>query len=504
MPELSFQVESAEPVQFAASPMLHFKLRLADSSDEAIHTIVLNCQILAGAGLRPALSKPGEQERLGDLFRAACPMGRKTLKPMLWTHTSVIVPPFTKETTVNLPVPCSYDFNLAASKYFHALDDGEIPLLLLFSGSIFYATDGEHLQVTQIPWDKEAHYRLPVKIWKQMMDIYYPNTAWLCLQKDVFDQLYQYKREHGLPTWERAIEKLLDGCGRKSAHMRSRSSSTNSRIRAWLYEGYVLYPYRPSVKNPAAMDFRRDLSRAIGASGAQNGAEPCLMQTECLFEGQSATLRVIARFLHLIDRTVGESTDGQTFRLVDSLEFEGRLYRPWQERRRSGKSIWVNLKIAELIKGVQKSFSFPANSDREILHSADGQIVGIIERRQQSIEMSVELSATGLDERIFQIDGKRFSIAPPCPMQRVHRVIGQLAFLACFNAYNSWHRFGGVYFVDRSARCLPRACFFVQEYWLCVARGLVGREPQRDTILSSPIILSDYPELAAGESGRSV
>lgn len=207
MPELSFHIEGAEPVRFAASPMLHFKLRISNSSAEPIHTIVLNCQIR----LEPARRhyEPAEQERLLDLFGPPARWGQ-TLKPMLWTHAAVIVPEFTGETTVNLPVACSYDFNLAASKYFYALDDGEVPLLLLFSGSIFYAANGEHLQVAQIPWEKEAHFRLPVNTWKQMMDIYYPNTAWLCLQKDIFDQLYKYKSQHSVPTWDQAIEKLLD------------------------------------------------------------------------------------------------------------------------------------------------------------------------------------------------------------------------------------------------------------------------------------------------------
>jgi hypothetical protein len=63
--------------------------------------------------------------------------------------------------------------------------------------------------VSQISSEQEAAFRLPVRVWKDMMSIYYPNTAWLCLRKDVFDQLYRYKRRHGLPTWEEAIERLL-------------------------------------------------------------------------------------------------------------------------------------------------------------------------------------------------------------------------------------------------------------------------------------------------------
>jgi hypothetical protein len=128
---------------------------------------------------------------------------------MLWTHTSVVVPPFQRKTTIELPVPCTFDFNVAATKYFHALQDGDVPLCLLFSGTVFYAAQGEGLQVAQIPWEKEANFRLPISVWRKMMEMYYPNTAWLCLRKDAFEQLDEFKRRHGIPTWEAAIERLL-------------------------------------------------------------------------------------------------------------------------------------------------------------------------------------------------------------------------------------------------------------------------------------------------------
>jgi hypothetical protein len=128
---------------------------------------------------------------------------------MLWTHASVAVPPFTGSTVVELQVPCTFDFNVAATKYFAGLEGGEIPLQVLFSGTVFYAADGKTLRVAQIPWDKEVRYRLPVQVWRELMEAYYPNSAWLCLRRDVFDRLYQYKRRRGLPTWEQALESLL-------------------------------------------------------------------------------------------------------------------------------------------------------------------------------------------------------------------------------------------------------------------------------------------------------
>jgi hypothetical protein len=211
MPDLSFQVVKAEPEPFAAGPLLHFKLHVSQkyapgAEPASIHAVTLQCQIR----IEPAQRRYGnpEKERLLDLFDKPERWGQ-TLRPMLWTHASVAIGPFTNDIHVNLPVPCSYDFNVAATKFFYALADGEIPLILLFSGTIFHEGEDGALQVAQIPWDKEAAFRLPVSVWKDMMERYYPNSAWLCLRRDVFDRLYQYKSRQGLPTWEQALESLL-------------------------------------------------------------------------------------------------------------------------------------------------------------------------------------------------------------------------------------------------------------------------------------------------------
>jgi hypothetical protein len=124
-------------------------------------------------------------------------------------HVSTVVPQFSGSTTVDLPVPCTYDFEVVSTKYFNALEDGDIPLLFLFSGTIFYEGEEGNLQVSQISWSKEASYRLPVTVWQDMIARYYPNSTWIRLQKDVFDQLFRYKAVHGLPTWENVVERLL-------------------------------------------------------------------------------------------------------------------------------------------------------------------------------------------------------------------------------------------------------------------------------------------------------
>ncbi len=207
MPDLNFQVEGAEAVSFAAAPLLMFKLRIVNENPaEPIHTISLRCQIQIEATRRRYNAQ--EQQQLLDLYGEP-ERWSQTLRAMLWTHTSVIVPPFDGSTIVDLPVPCTFDFNVAATKYFAGLEDGEVPLALLFSGTIFYEADDAALQVAQISWEKEAKYRLPVRVWKEMMDVYYPNSAWLCLRRDVFERLSQYKMRRGIPTWEQTLESIL-------------------------------------------------------------------------------------------------------------------------------------------------------------------------------------------------------------------------------------------------------------------------------------------------------
>jgi hypothetical protein len=216
VPDLSFQVNGAEAVPFAASPLLVFKLQVTNGdAAEAIQTVALRCQIQIEATRRRYSAE--EQGRLLDLYGEPERWGQ-TLRTMLWTHTSVIAQPFRGSALVDLPVPCTFDFNVAATKYFAGLEDGEVPLCLLFSGTVFYEAPDGALQVSQISWEKEAKYRLPVRVWQEMMSHYYPNSVWLSLRRDVFDRLYQHKMRRGIPTWEQALESLLNvDCGMRNA-----------------------------------------------------------------------------------------------------------------------------------------------------------------------------------------------------------------------------------------------------------------------------------------------
>ncbi len=207
MPDLDFRVENVKAVPFAAAPLLNFKLRVSNAEpDELIQTVNLRCQIQIEPAQRRYNAE--EQKRLRDLFGEP-ERWSQTLKTLLWTHANCVVSPFQNAATVDLPVACTFDFNIAATKYFAGLEDGEIPLLFLFSGTCFYQAEDGALQIAQISWSKEAKYRMPVAVWREMMEHYYPNSVWLCLQRDVFERLQEYKVKNGIPTWEQALESIL-------------------------------------------------------------------------------------------------------------------------------------------------------------------------------------------------------------------------------------------------------------------------------------------------------
>jgi hypothetical protein len=207
MPDLAITVDDASALPFAVAPTIAFGLRVVNANPvESIHTVVLRCQIQIEV-TRRRYSGP-DQERLRDLFGEPERWGQ-TLRSLLWTHASAVVPAFTGSTSFQLQVPCTFDFNVAATKYFGGLADGEIPLCLMFSGTVFYEDQAGAMQVAPISWDKETRFRLPLKIWKEMMELYYPGSTWMCLRRDVFEQLQDYKVRHGIPTWEEAVERIL-------------------------------------------------------------------------------------------------------------------------------------------------------------------------------------------------------------------------------------------------------------------------------------------------------
>jgi hypothetical protein len=206
---MSFRVTGARAEPHAAVPTLCFGLAIEAAGGARVESIALRCQIRIEPHRRRY--SRGEEQRLTELFGETARWG-DTLKPFLWTHASMIVPRFAGTTEVELPVPVTYDLEVAAGKYFHALEDGQVPALFLFSGTLF-AEGPTGLCIRQVPWDREASYRLPVRVWRELMDAYFPGAGWLRLRRDTLDGLQKAKVRRALATWDDVVVALLRDAG---------------------------------------------------------------------------------------------------------------------------------------------------------------------------------------------------------------------------------------------------------------------------------------------------
>ena len=207
MAELTFDCIDVRPLKYAASPTLAFKLRISELSGQPVHAMVLRVQIRIEPQRRRYADD--ESELLTHLFGERSRWG-ETLKPFQFTTISVTVPGFTGSTEVDAEVPCTYDLEVAAGKYFHALSEGVVPMVLLFSGTVF-GKGGPGFWVEQVPWHTQAECRMPVTVWDELMSRYFPNVVWIKLPRETVDALLKYKAQHAIPTWEAAIEQLLAG-----------------------------------------------------------------------------------------------------------------------------------------------------------------------------------------------------------------------------------------------------------------------------------------------------
>jgi hypothetical protein len=205
IPQLAFAVTDGARLEHAATPTLRFALRVT-SGGAAVRSILLDTQIRIAATRRAYA--PESDDRLFELFGARADWGT-TLRSLLWTHTTLVVPPFTGATEVDLLVPCTYDLEVTATRYFDALADGDVPLEFLFSGTVFYSADDGRLQTARLSWELEAEYRLPVAVWRETMDHHFPGTAWLRLDRESHDRLVAYKSRRALPTWAAALDELM-------------------------------------------------------------------------------------------------------------------------------------------------------------------------------------------------------------------------------------------------------------------------------------------------------
>ena len=209
---LAFEVLEAHVEPFAVQPTITLELRVTAPEGLLVHAVALQCQIRIEPQRRRY--QEGEADGLVELFGEPARWG-ETMRPFLWTHVAATLPGFTGSTIVELAVPCTYDMEVAGTKYLHALaPDGEIPLLLLFSGTTFSReSNGAGVTVTPVAWHEDATFRLPVGLWQEMMDRYFPNGGWVTVSRPVLDSLARFKARRALATWDQTLEVLLKEAG---------------------------------------------------------------------------------------------------------------------------------------------------------------------------------------------------------------------------------------------------------------------------------------------------
>lgn len=205
MTEVTFAVVDVFPEPYAVTPVLTARVGIAALGEEPVHAIALRAQIR----IEPLRRGYTDQEAaaLLDLFGTR-DRWSTTQHTFLWQHSGVMVQGFTGTTQVDLPLECTYDVEVTAAKFFHALRDGAIPLQFLFSGTVF--TKGQHgFAVTPVPWDREDHYDMPVSVWRALIDLHYPHTGWIRLHHDTIDALVDYKARHALLGLDDTVMELL-------------------------------------------------------------------------------------------------------------------------------------------------------------------------------------------------------------------------------------------------------------------------------------------------------
>jgi hypothetical protein len=206
MSELVFDVTEARAERFAAAPTVVLTVRISETTGATIHSIILRCQIRIEPQRRHYSKR--EEEALEDLF-GTTERWAETLKPLHWTIVSLVVPSFQGSTEIEVPVTCTYDLEVAWARYLNSLEDGEIPILTLYSGTVF-AKEETGFSVGQVPWHKEAQYRLPVPVLREAIDRHFPNSGWVRLSRNTLHELQVFKARRALTTWDEVMQVLLE------------------------------------------------------------------------------------------------------------------------------------------------------------------------------------------------------------------------------------------------------------------------------------------------------
>jgi Family of unknown function (DUF6084) len=207
-PDPTFAVLGVRSVRHAANPMLSLDLQIDEPSGRQVYMMALTIQLMIEPARRAyddvtrakLLELFGEPERWSVTTRA-----------LVWSQIDVLVPSFTGTTTVAVPVPCTYDLEIAAAKYLHSVPDGMAPLALHFNGTVYYRGDDGGLQIVLVPWSTSIDFRMPISVWRETIEHYYPGTGWIALHTPTLEALQQEKLRRGLATLDATVAALLEG-----------------------------------------------------------------------------------------------------------------------------------------------------------------------------------------------------------------------------------------------------------------------------------------------------
>ena len=292
-------------------------------------------------------------------------------------------------------MPFTYDLQIASTRYFSSLDDGEIPLLLLFSGTIFGSADGR-MRVQQVPWSKETTFRLPVSQWREAVDAHFPDTAWITMSRKTLDELGLQEPPRAPHLGRHPARPARPG--RPGGIVKSRGRIDPANLEqarqvadAILYEGYLLYPYRASAqKNQERFQFGVLMPAAYRAVDEH---EPSAAQTECVLDGPAdSAATVLARFLQVQRRTVLAGSPDAGFREVGSLKAGGVEHTPWDEAAECEQEAVATL--GELLDGgTETEFTVPGATEHEDLPGPGGTQAGRLVRQRETLHAVIRMSA---------------------------------------------------------------------------------------------------------------
>ena len=408
MAELVFDCIGARPDKFAVMPSMNLILRIAETTGSG--STRSRCAARSGSTARRHYSA-AEAERLNDLF-GDTQRWADTLKPMQLSTIATMVPGFTGSIEIDLPLPLTYDLEIGSTRYF-AVPTGEIPLLLLFSGTVFAVTDGR-LAVQQVPWSKEAPYRMPLTTWREAIDAHFPDTAWIKMSTSTLDDLVRFKTTRALPTWrcdavgaarpgggERGIRSgRISGAGigvamTDAAHLEHARKVAD----AILYEGYLLYPYRQSTaKNHLQVPVRRaDAARLPCGRFVRAVGQPDRVPVECADDAQ---VLVSVRFLQLQRRAVFQVVPGSGEpREVAALTVDGTEYTAWDEAIEREQQVCAE--VGELLSGdLGLTLHAPGGeSTQDVVVASTGRLAGRLVRSWDAIDGVIRLRGSGWPAR---------------------------------------------------------------------------------------------------------